>query len=731
MADKKSYEEKILSQQELYEREKLKRANKLLSLAERQTDALRQSLEEDQAIRQMMGEYSAEIRDRMSDLQTLPGLAESISKNLGMEKGTKRIMTERLSEMAYYNRDVADALKHGNSGEVQEKMVNLLTDQLETMKFADEHEKAQHKVLIQELKDNAEGFDWDKINANAENIFFPLTQKFWEAAEGMRIAATNIPVVGRLFSEGMVEHYRQGIAEANQILGSHMQTILAPIDALIGPIKGLVKGSWKIAKTLLSGPSKYEKSTAKYTRLTYQATIKDAVERRKNWLAEKRAKAGEIYNKGKEGLMKMLKKLFTDVVVPLVAFGIGFFITFFKELRVQFKAFVNVFQAVARVTDKIFGASGKMTNLMAWFGKIFGQGGKFAKIGEFFIKNFQKLSDFFAKFAKFFTSSAKFAKFFKIGRFVGKLAGKALAPLIMLWKFVQGFDRIKEVFQKEGLLMAIRNTLRNFAGSVLSVVASIPEMLINALLSLFTDFRVDFGKQAIMDWINNATEWVFNTITWPLFSTLGEMYDEVIAFFVGIGAVFTKIKDGLLDAFPKIVDGLINFVMTFFGKIGEVFTKIKDGLTGAVGKIFGGLGSLFGFGGDDDEEEPKKLSDTEQLRKDYAKGIKDGSIDPSLSFGVYQVMHNRNEALYGKSVGSSPDLTAGPKAKTAQTQRGIDAQNATGAKLDTVNNNITDNTQAQQVTQNILNANISGGEKEIPTDNSDLGIMFNNAVFGA
>ena len=89
----------------------------------------------------------------------------------------------------------------------------------------------------------------------------------------------------------MMEHYRTAWGDLQNVFTQHLGTILAPIDALVGPFKALGKGMFIMTKALFTGPTAYEKSVVQYLKKiaghtentddTAQLSLK---ERAKNWV---------------------------------------------------------------------------------------------------------------------------------------------------------------------------------------------------------------------------------------------------------------------------------------------------------------------------------------------------------------------------------------------------------------------------------------------------------------
>ncbi len=235
----------------------------------------------------------------------------------------------------------------------------------------------------------------------------------------------------------------------------------------------------------------------------------------------------------------------------------------------------------------------------------------------------------------------------------------------------------------------------------------IPEMLVNAILSTFTDFRVDFGKEAILKFFDEANSVIFKWFTEPLFD---------------------------------VVDSITNF----FVKIGDAFNAIKDSIMGSLNKV----ADFFGFGEDEVDKKPitTKESGENNIDKNIPidkkplamKGLKRTQKETYISDELYvpgkPLSEKQKSALrMGKSMGNElpSGITEKDIAVAKQQQAQMKVTKEFNTKLDAVNNNITDNTQAQQILiQNIQN-NRKEPEREIPTDTSDLGIMFNNAIYGA
>ena len=85
----------------------------------------------------------------------------------------------------------------------------------------------------------------DSLIERSESMLFPLGANLLRSLDGFRHNIVEIfpKTLGRFFSDAMMEHYRTGLNEIIGHFDRHMQTILAPIDALVGPFKAIIKSN--------------------------------------------------------------------------------------------------------------------------------------------------------------------------------------------------------------------------------------------------------------------------------------------------------------------------------------------------------------------------------------------------------------------------------------------------------------------------------------------------------
>lgn len=675
-----------------------------------QREALRRQEEQSKILKDLLswqksGEVGLEdeikkVREEINKLSTFAGnstkTAEMVSVKLGQDEAFQRELSHQMVEMFNEDKEARIVWQKGNQQEKALMLKQMKEEAIERLNL-DERQKMLYMGAIER--------GWDKLSDNigdivekASNPLQPLIDNMIRSVDDMRHSVVKrFPNALRFLSDEMVEHYKTGAREIGGAFQKDMSTILAPIDALLGPAKAVIKTLFIVGKTLLNHPTKHEKETAKV-----QREIRDAVKQRnkdarseatKNWMERQKEKAMALYNKSTD-IGQQIWEFFKKYVIPIVALGVGVVVGYFDTAKKAFGSFLSVFSFVGKAFKGWFGEGSAIF-------KLFSEGGRFAKIGEKFTRAF----NWFGKFTPYLERVAP--KLFNLGKVFGKL----VMPLQMLWNFFKDFGKIKELFAKGD----IAGIIKHIAASILDPIFDIPEMIVNGLSWLFgSEFRVDFGKDAIMKWIDDATKWIFDNFTDPVFTWIGEMIDETAA---------------------------------FFGKIGEVFTKIKDGLLGAMGTIWDKATSWIpGFGGEE-ETTPKKESGGGYKFKypaDWMKGTAPYSqaFDRVLMKEIVlaketgadtESFYNslmKDRAEFNKPIPTTPSLQEVPKAKAKAQSEQTAATEALGAKMDATNSNLEKNTEAQNTIINNIVSQPKEKQDNIPTDVHDIGVMMNNAVFG-
>jgi len=582
-----------------------------------------------------------DLDEMMKSIDGYANTAETMSRYLGMEEGTKRQMEIYLSQIAHSDENIKTVLKHGNPEEVKKMMIESMLKITENMEHASEQDRRNYEMLIEEVRNNDDALDWDKIKDNANSLFFPLTQKFVHGAEVMRETVVDkFPFMMRFVSKDMVEHYKQGLQTVTGMLKTEFSTVLAPLEAITGPFMAVIKGGYILTKTLLTKSNEYEKMTAIYSKKNYELFNAKMRQDKKDKMLEKPET---------KGFMKYL--------LPIAALLIGFVGSLTKQLSVYWKPIKAGFKFVANFFSKE-GQIGKM----------------FIRVGKFFtdiVKGFNKLEKMIPK-----------TFMVKLLGAVGRIFGKFLMPLMMVWEGIKGWMKGDN----------LRDKILGAASGILSVFLDLPEMVVNWLLSMFTDFRVDFGADAITNAVNMLTEGMYKNITEPFLDWL--LID-------------------LPNLFTEFGDAMGNFFVNLFDKIGIDISFIKNSV---IDWLIGLLGDVPFIG-----KYIKKLSSDN-----------DNSGTKTTTTRVYRVdTESVGDLEASKANMTNFDTHIAERAKASAIKEQIKGSKDTVSALNTTNRNLTEtNTTNKQIIQNQEIINVSDGGNEIPTDPEAMGVVLFSKTWG-
>ena len=152
-----------------------------------------------------------------------------------------------------------------------------------------------------------------------------------------------------------------------------------------------------------------------------------------------------------------------------------------------------------------------------------------------------------------------FVKF--LPKILNSTIGKLIMPILMV------YEAIKGIFSAG----TIRDKILSASAGIFSVIAEIPEMIMNGLLWAFgSGFRVDFSKEAIMKGINDITDALFENVTIP-----------VMDFITGLSTFFVKIKDRFVDIYSDIKEKINSITSTIKNFVSKLIDGIMNLIPGA------------------------------------------------------------------------------------------------------------------------------------------------------
>jgi hypothetical protein len=184
--------------------------------------------------------------------ETITKMANEIGRSTAIARGAQK----NLEDVFYKNKELVDIYKK---------------DATKGKQLLDKHIKNQAKALAMVTGFKAEvlekqikaSVDMRKAMEESQKPLFAMKRSMMEMAKNMQHNLKKWPVLGRFFTDAMVEHYRGIAKEINHIFSHHMKEILKPVEILLEPFKTM----WKIGGILFKffkdpKPTLTEKRTA-------------------------------------------------------------------------------------------------------------------------------------------------------------------------------------------------------------------------------------------------------------------------------------------------------------------------------------------------------------------------------------------------------------------------------------------------------------------------------------
>ena len=166
---------------------------------------------------------------------------------------------------------------------------------------------------------------------------------------------------------------------------------------------------------------------------------------------------------------------------------------------------------------------------------------------------------------------------------IGAVIGKALFWFRLIW---QVFKEITDSSK------SIRDKILGISASILGLVLELPQILLNAFLSLFTDFRVDFSKEKIIEFVNKITEAiqpiifkVFDIFLVDIPNALKNAWNELKRLGTEFASAFVNAFDSLSTF---VTDNIVTPIKNVIGWIKEKLSefdpmeKIKNVISSVV-----------------------------------------------------------------------------------------------------------------------------------------------------
>ena len=312
---------------------------------------------------------------------------------------------------------------------------------------------------------------------------------------------------------------------------------------------------------------------------------------------------------------------------------------------------------------------------------------------------------------------------------IGAVIGRALFWFRMIW---QVFNELTDNTK------SIRDKILGISASILGLVLELPQIIFNAVLSLFTDFRVDFSKEAIIDLANKITNAIqpivfkvfdiflvdipnalknawneikrlsseFANLFVDAFNNLKVfVYDKIVSPIINVVSwvkerlsqfdPLQRIRD-VIEAVIEIPNNIFNFIRNVIPSWDDIKSKIMDKVPNWAKRF---------FSSDDSEVDISQEADSTKVMKSARKDDEIGELQrKSLEASIQKdqqmmlLLQKMNEELVGEM-------------KTARKEQKENANSIKTTVVDASNRSI--NTTG-------------GGENESPDEVENFGMVFMN-----
>lgn len=669
-------------------------------------------------------------------LKSYADMTAAVSKGLGIEESYRRDISKKVTGKIRADRNLSTAFSKGSS-EDKENITAKILEEIEA-----EYKKAglkiynTNKMFIRNAAETVADA-MDELVEDSKNIFYPLIQELKNVAKISQQALQEVPYLGRLFTDEMIEHYRTVWDDMMGELSSQMRTILAPIDAIIGPFKTIAKGMFGMAKAFFTGPTEYEKTVAEYTKKLYEAFVnKDkrdkatTAEEKKRWIEEQREKLRNFHKKPAE-LWDGLKRMIVKSLLFLVA-GFGLLLgAVIGKILLPFKVLLNMFRAIGGIAL----ISPSIEKFVLFFKSLLPKFLKtFAPVIKFIGDAITKVKGWFTTVVTKLKSMSVFGKMFtKVFDFIGKYFGKFLhffklgvARLAWPLQIVMSlFDFISGFMNTEGnILQKIIGGLENVVIKFLDLPIRAFGWLVEKVAGLF-GYEVTGVADTIISGIKSAFDWLKENIM-PALGFIVDIVKPIIGFFID------KVK-ALFDVFVLLFQG------DPLGALLKLFKEFNPAMMiydwGAA--LITGIKNFFTANDDPEPDTSKTVtgSKTVSLKSSYSGHLIGGELyTPGDLLSENQIIAVKQYKQSNKSypAGITDSIVAKSEREIKDRKVQVAAMETSGRTFtDTFNKNFIEQAKASNVAiANIANNTNNYVEKDIPAEPESVIFAFYNKSWG-
>ena len=384
---------------------------------------------------------------------------------------------------------------------------------------------------------------------------------------------------------GLNDAMKSGFDRMSGVLGDAFSPLMELKEFGVGAFEMLKGGFEKITGIFGSvfGGREEEKQTSILGSIKNYMSGLLSTQKEQQELQERQYKASLRKDKtGEEGGMDVGWLEFAGIIGSGILAGVtGLASAISGDIRNMYRPFINVIKGI-------------FTRITGVFRGILGRGGRLSNLFSYIRTGFQKVVNLLNVARGYIDDAIRYGgRLSSVVGGIGRVLGKLVFPLMATYQIIRGMISGD----------TIRDKILQASAGVLSLVTQIPEWIVNGILSLFTDFRVDFGREAIANAVNRITDWVFQYVTVPVMNFITKTLPNILS---SIGNFFTTtIPNFFTTTIPQQMSKLVNQIGQWLGNVIPSFEDIK-GMLPSPGDIASKVGSALKFWESGEEKKPPR-----------------------------------------------------------------------------------------------------------------------------
>jgi hypothetical protein len=242
-------------------KEELKKMNTFLKAAsneESRAVLLAEIAEMTKKLANMEKKQEEVVKEEIKKSEPLHKTIKMMADDIGRNTAISRTAQQTLTDMFHGNRELVDIYKKDSS--MGQELVNVaIRDMAKAMSTS---QRLPIELVEKQIRATIEVSEAMK---DSQQVMYSMNKSLKNMAHSIQHNLKKWPVLGRFFSDAMMEHYKTIAGDIQDIFKEHMSDILKPIEILIGPFKALFKIGGILFKLLQNPkPTMAETRTARW-----------------------------------------------------------------------------------------------------------------------------------------------------------------------------------------------------------------------------------------------------------------------------------------------------------------------------------------------------------------------------------------------------------------------------------------------------------------------------------